>query len=66
MNLYKLLKTKENSHENCINIIIKIDENSFATGSSDKTIKIWSYPKLDLKKTMKGHIDEIWGLEIVD
>lgn len=36
----------------------------FATGSADRTIKIWDTPTGELKLTLMGHIEQVTGLEI--
>lgn len=35
-----------------------------ATGSADKTIKIWDIPRWVSTRTLKGHLDTIWSIAI--
>lgn len=34
----------------------------FATASSDHTIKVWDYKKLQVEKTLRGHTDDVLSI----
>ena len=36
----------------------------FATGSADRTIKIWDLASGQLKLTLTGHIEQVWRLPV--
>ena len=38
----------------------------FASGSSDKTIKIWNVATFTLVKTLQGHKDSVRSLSLAD
>ncbi len=43
----------------------KLFENTLATGSMDRTIKIWHLKKARLEMTLRGHSKGIWCLEFI-
>ena len=56
----KTLREHENSIDAlCVN---PRNENTFASGSHDHTIKLWDAPKFKSKATLKGHAKGVWSL----
>eukprot|EP00002_Diphylleia_rotans_P029508 TRINITY_DN6011_c0_g2_i4.p1 TRINITY_DN6011_c0_g2~~TRINITY_DN6011_c0_g2_i4.p1 ORF type:complete len:630 (-),score=156.63 TRINITY_DN6011_c0_g2_i4:102-1991(-) len=52
------------AHEKDINsIAIAPNDKIFASGSQDKTCKIWSLPDMTLKGVLKGHKRGVWCVE---
>jgi WD40 repeat protein len=60
LNIYKKIK----GHTQAITSLIKISENRFATGSWDKSIKIWGLEGEPV--VLRGHTDWILGLFLFD
>jgi WD40 repeat protein len=40
------------------------DGSFLVTGSCDKLVKIWNFPKYSLKATLQGHSADVWSLDI--
>ena len=47
-------------------IAVEPGNNWFATGSADRTIKIWDLASGQLKLTLTGHIEQVTGLAVSD
>ena len=41
--MLQIEKQKEKNHENTINDLLMIDDNTFISCSSDNTIRVWKY-----------------------
>merc|ERR1719438_603771 len=55
------------SHTDYVNAVVSFykDKNPYlATGSDDKTIKVWNLSNNSLELTLTGHSDWIWSLKI--
>ena len=50
-------------HTNNITFLEKIDENRFASGSDDKTIRIWDSKNFLCLKTLAGHLNAVSSLK---
>ena len=69
-NKIKLYKINENyefiysfeEHQLWVNCLVKIDNEKFASGSNDTTIKIWDYINKEVIYTLTGHTDCILSL----
>lgn len=58
---YQCLSTLQ-AHNDTINCMIKMDDGKLATGSYDKTIKIWNPSQLSCEVILHGHTDKIFSL----
>ena len=58
---YVLLKTIK-EHKNTVRTFCQVDEEHFASGSFDYTIKIWKINTWECVQTLDGHIDNIIGI----
>ena len=53
---FNLLQTLNNIHSDSVNALITLPVNSFASASTDKSIKIWNFnTQADVIRTMNGH-----------
>jgi len=50
------------SHSKAVWCIIELDDRKFASGSEDRTIKIWDAQEGRLVKTITGHKDQVRAL----
>ena len=50
-------------HAKAITCLENIENNRFASGSDDTTIKIWDAKKFVCLKTLTGHQDAVWCLK---
>ena len=56
-------KTLDN-HSNSVNTLIKLNESTIASGSDDKSIKVWDLKSGTLIKTLLGHDDRVISVSI--
>lgn len=59
---YKIIDLK--GHSNTV-LCLTIDENRLATGSLDRTVKVWSLLDGGLKLTLYGHYKGVWCLKFI-
>eukprot|EP00467_Chlorarachnion_reptans_P000590 CAMPEP_0114494404 /NCGR_PEP_ID=MMETSP0109-20121206/4633_1 /TAXON_ID=29199 /ORGANISM="Chlorarachnion reptans, Strain CCCM449" /LENGTH=1022 /DNA_ID=CAMNT_0001671437 /DNA_START=96 /DNA_END=3164 /DNA_ORIENTATION=- len=66
----KLFRKAQNgvvSHEKDVNCVaVSLDDRIIATGSSDRTVKLWSAPDLSYLATLKGHKRGVWTVAFSD
>ncbi|RNA02788.1 serine threonine kinase [Brachionus plicatilis] len=53
-------------HTDSVLCLLTIDQNTIASGSEDKTIKIWNIKNSYCIKTLTGHTDSVWCLLSID
>lgn len=61
--LFEPLKKIDAHNTYCLKIALSPDVKLLATGSADKTVKIWNVDKdFELQKTLTGHTSWVWDL----
>ncbi len=59
------LKALEKAHNSYVVVFAMIKNDQLASGSKDKTIKIWAYPELSLLYTLQGHNSGVKSLALM-
>ncbi|KAF7275270.1 hypothetical protein GWI33_012022 [Rhynchophorus ferrugineus] len=61
---HKRIKTVNYAHQNCVNCVRFLDQNTFATGSDDHFIKLWDIRNLKSAiRTLHGHSNWVKNIE---
>ncbi len=53
------MKHEFKTHEGSVRALIMLSNNVLASGSQDKTIRIWDLNTFKLVKTLNGHVDTV-------
>jgi WD40 repeat protein len=65
-NRYRLIDTKVNAHDDCINALVLYDNRYLLSGGNDSVIKIWSLGSYIIhQNTLYGHTQQVNGLAIL-